>query len=629
MDASGFVSLGENMLIYHTFVIDGAADSFWAWLLSEYGKPRPLREGITLLPVTDKPMSESGGSDWALDIQRGDRRLMFLGIHTQEKGLDDIKTHISISCYEEDLVSDYYSILNNIARRWPELRPELGHRLGQLSEHTAERTSGEAASAGIQSTSDAPATNDGDRHRMQPAVNEADSLAVITPETLRRIRLGQGWMVNDIEFDNIYTLLTHLDNWAVLAFEFPPLHTDPKHLHGIIRQFTLAYPGSDDAGSSFPGGLKAGVVEDSPPVTLIWTKYNGHAVIIASAIYTPINSTETILKMTFYGHNDLPSAFLETTQFFAQSIQKHLITIYFGDDVARRLFEQQAEPQARADGGQPSQLASNAQPTAADMGDGSDFDPVEAQKRARERLVAAQAQRGESYITVFDEDCEATRDDVYGVVRRFVLRYSASQGDVFRWDIRREHRELIIYTNGLPIVVVQADRINDDASHVLVSCLGRDPDDPFHDYSQSLRLSEEIRDELARHYLRSGVDTGQTKTVNKSGGFDIHAHTINFYGDVAGRDKVEVGEDVVEAGDGQNSKSLSFSQHRRLRLHWGYLLTAMAIAATLFVGSLIVLPEWTRTNGWVFILLGIVIDRTLEAVANWRTAFDTTPKSKP
>jgi hypothetical protein len=65
----------------------------------------------------------------------------------------------------------------------------------------------------------------------------------------------------------------------------------------------------------------------------------------------------------------------------------------------------------------------------------------------------------------------------------------------------------------------------------------------------------------------------------------------------------------------------SFPQCRRSRFHRGYLLVTVMLVALLFVGSLLIFPDWTRTNGWVFVLLGIVADRVVQFVANWRTAF--------
>lgn len=215
---------------------------------------------------------------------------------------------------------------------------------------------------------------------------------------------------------------------------------------------------------------------------------------------------------------------------------------------------------------------------------------------------------------------KATRDDVYGVVERFVLRYSASQGDVFRWHVRRELGELRIDTNGLPVVVVEADRINDNASHVLVACLGRDPDDPFHDYSQALSLSEAIRDELTRHYVRSGVGNGRTAIVNKSGGLDIQANTLNIYGDVAGRD-------MIDASDGQSNKPLSFAQRRRSRFHRGYLLAAVILAALAIIVSLILFPEWGQSVP-LLVVLAVLVSLTVVAfIANSRQAFEVSPNS--
>jgi len=59
--------------------------------------------------------------------------------------------------------------------------------------------------------------------------------------------------------------------------------------------------------------------------------------------------------------------------------------------------------------------------------------------------------------------------------------------------------------------------------------------------------------------------------------------------------------------------------HKR-RFHPGYLIAAIALAALLFFGSLAIFPDWTRANGWVFILLVGVIDRAIEFIANLRTA---------
>ena len=42
-------------------------------------------------------------------------------------------------------------------------------------------------------------------------------------------------------------------------------------------------------------------------------------------------------------------------------------------------------------------------------------------------------------------------------------------------------------------------------------------------------------------HLRSGVENGRTATVNKSGGIDIHADTLNIYGDITGHDKTSAG----------------------------------------------------------------------------------------
>ena len=65
------------------------------------------------------------------------------------------------------------------------------------------------------------------------------------------------------------------------------------------------------------------------------------------------------------------------------------------------------------------------------------------------------------------------------------------------------------------------------------------------------------------------------------------------------------------------------------RLHWGYLLTAFVLVALIIIGSLIVFPEWTRTNGWVFVLLAVVIFGVVEFVANWRTAFEARQVEPP
>ncbi len=65
------------------------------------------------------------------------------------------------------------------------------------------------------------------------------------------------------------------------------------------------------------------------------------------------------------------------------------------------------------------------------------------------------------------------------------------------------------------------------------------------------------------------------------------------------------------------------------RFHRGYLLAAFVLVALIFVGSLIVFPEWTRTNGWVFVLLAVVIFGVVEFVANWRTAFEARRDEPP
>jgi len=69
--------------------------------------------------------------------------------------------------------------------------------------------------------------------------------------------------------------------------------------------------------------------------------------------------------------------------------------------------------------------------------------------------------------------------------------------------------------------------------------------------------------------------------------------------------------------------SASFPQRRRSRLHRGYPLATVMLTALLFAGSLLLFPEWTRTNGSVFVLFGIVVDRVIQFVANCRTAFST------
>jgi hypothetical protein len=77
----------------------------------------------------------------------------------------------------------------------------------------------------------------------------------------------------------------------------------------------------------------------------------------------------------------------------------------------------------------------------------------------------------------------------------------------------------------------------------------------------------------------------------------------------------------------QIERERSFPQRRRLRLLWGYLLAAVLLAALLFVGSLIMFPDWTRTNSSVLVLLVIVTNEVVQFVANWHMAFEVPPDS--
>ena len=68
---------------------------------------------------------------------------------------------------------------------------------------------------------------------------------------------------------------------------------------------------------------------------------------------------------------------------------------------------------------------------------------------------------------------------------------------------------------------------------------------------------------------------------------------------------------------------------KRFRLHRGYAIAAIIIASVLFVGSLILFPQWSQSNSGLLVLIVIIVAGVVTFLADFRTAFSTHAESQP
>ena len=120
--------------------------------------------------------------------------------------------------------------------------------------------------------------------------------------------------------------------------------------------------------------------------------------------------------------------------------------------------------------------------------------------------------------------------------------------------------------------------------------------------------------------IRRELERAGLLPADKFGSVEFHATTVNIYGNVAGRD-------YIGASDGQSTKPSPFAQRRQSRLHGGYLLAAVILAAFAIIVSLIAFPEWSQSVRLLVVLAVSVILAVVALIANWRQAFEILPNS--
>ncbi len=83
-----------------------------------------------------------------------------------------------------------------------------------------------------------------------------------------------------------------------------------------------------------------------------------------------------------------------------------------------------------------------------------------------------------------------------------------------------------------------------------------------------------------------------------------------------------------------NSSGISFPQkltynERALalknNLKWKYLISGIVLAIVVFIGSMLIFPDWGRSNGWMLVLVVVIVSGVVEFLANWRQAFEASP----
>src|SRR5688572_4537525 len=65
------------------------------------------------------------------------------------------------------------------------------------------------------------------------------------------------------------------------------------------------------------------------------------------------------------------------------------------------------------------------------------------------------------------------------------------------------------------------------------------------------------------------------------------------------------------------------------RFHWKNFIIALGLVVIVLAATLFFFPEWTKSNGLLLTLIGVIVVTVVGFVADWRTAFERTPPPEP